>query len=238
MTDSADDAGLRHQIDGPVATITLCRPEAGNAQSPLLWAALRDIGASLPGSVRVVVIRAGGKSFNAAWADQVGSFPQDFSWLQRPDLVTVAAVHGHAVGAGFQLALACDLRIVADNARFAMPETSLGVVPDLGGIQPLVEAVGYSRALEICLTGREVDAWEALQLGLATLVVPLAELDQAVADLVAALTAPPHEAVTAVKALLRDAAERSRSESPAAEPAAQVHHIRAVAREPSGNKGA
>ncbi len=205
MTDSADDAGLRHQIDGPVATITLCRSEAGNAQSPGPEAALRDIGASLPGSVRVVVIQAEGSSFSAAWADAVDSFPQDFSWQQRPDLVTVAAVHGHAVGAGFQLALACDLRVVADNARFAMRDTSLGLVPGLGGTQPLVEAVGYSRALEICVTGREIDAWEALQLGLATVVVPLAELDQAVGDLIAALTAPPHAAVTAAKALLREA---------------------------------
>ena len=57
------------------------------------------------------------------------------------------------MGAGFQLALACDLRVVADDARFAMRETSLGLVPDLGGTQPLVEAVGYSRALEICVTG-------------------------------------------------------------------------------------
>ncbi len=205
MTGSADDAGLRHQIDGPVATITLCRPGPGYAQSPRLWAALHDVGASLPGSVRVVVIRAEGESFGAARADPVGSFPPEFGWLQRPDRVTVAAVHGHAVGVGFHLALACDLRVVADNARFAMRETSLGLVPDLGGSQPLVEAVGYSRALEICVTGREVDAWEAMQLGLATVVVPLAELDQAVGDLVAALTAPPHEAVTATKALLRDA---------------------------------
>ena len=94
-------------------------------------------------------------------ADVIASYQYAFSWLRRPDIITIAAVQGHAIGAGFQLALACDFRVLSEDARFAMLETSLGLVPDLGGTQPLVEAIGYPRALEICVTGRWVDADEA-----------------------------------------------------------------------------
>jgi enoyl-CoA hydratase/carnithine racemase len=86
-----------------------------------------------------------------------------------------------------------------------MRETSLGLVPDLTGTHPLVRVVGYPRALEICATGRWVDAEEALRLGLATTVVAPEALDSAVADLVTALLAPPATAVRATKAVLRGA---------------------------------
>ena len=81
-------------------------------------------------------------------------------------------MQGHAIGAGFQLALACDLRVVAEDVSFAMRETSLGLVPDLAGTEPLVACVGYARALEICATGRAVRADEAVRLGLAQVAVP------------------------------------------------------------------
>lgn len=257
-------AGVSFGVDGPVATATLCRPEARNAQTPRMWAQLSAFGSTLPETVRVVVVRAEGESFSAgldlamfrpegidgdvsfgqlvelddaALDSQIAAFQGAFTWQRRAELVTVAAVQGHAVGAGFQLALACDLRIVADDARFCMRETSLGLVPDLGGTAPLVEAVGYSRALEICVTGRWVDAHEALRLGLATIVVPRAQLDDAVADLVAAVTAAPHAAVTATKALLRDASYRSADEQLAAERSAQVGRLRDLAAQLSGNHG-
>ena len=86
-------------------------------------------------------------------------------------------MQGHAIGAGCQLALACDLRILTDDAQLRLPEATLGLVPDLTGTSTLVELVGYSRALEICLTGRAVQAAEAHAIGLANLVVPAAELD-------------------------------------------------------------
>ena len=81
--------------------------------------------------------------------------------LAEASLDLIAAVQGHAVGAGFPLAPACDLRIVADHVQFAIRETALGLVPDLGGTKPLVDAVDYPRALEICATGRPVGAQEA-----------------------------------------------------------------------------
>jgi len=130
---------------------------------------------------------------------------------------------------GFQLALTCDLRLVAEDVRFAMREASLGIVPDLGGTKPLVDAVGYSRALEICATGRWVEAAEARELGLATAVVPSQRLDESVADLVAALTAPLHGAVAATKQLLLDAADRSYDQQCHAERTVQASRLRDLA---------
>jgi enoyl-CoA hydratase/carnithine racemase len=134
----------------------------------------------------------------------------------------VAAVQGHAIGAGAQLALACDLRVLADDAQLRLPEATLGLVPDLTGTSTLMELVGYSRAMEICLTGRAVKAREAQALGLANAVVPAAELDDAVADLVAALTAAPVAASRATAALVRSAVRNDPETQDAAERAAQV----------------
>jgi enoyl-CoA hydratase/carnithine racemase len=245
------EAGLRLGVDGAVATVTLDRPEKRNAQTPATWLALREIGRTLSGDVRVVVVRGEGSSFSAGLdraafsdagllADQarmdeseldamIAGFQQGFSWLRRPDLVSVAAVQGHAIGAGFQFALACDLRVAADDAQLTMAETSLGLVPDLGGTQVLVEQVGYARALEICVTGRRVGAAEAAALGLVQLVVGGDELDATVADLVAALLAPPRDAVIETKALLVAASERSYDEQLAAERAAQGRRLRDLA---------
>jgi enoyl-CoA hydratase/carnithine racemase len=142
----------------------------------------------------------------------------------------VAAVAGHAVGAGFQLALACDLVVCAEDARFAMRETSLGLVPDLGGTARLVEAVGYPRALEICATGRWVGAREAADLGLAIAVVPAPELTAAVDDLVSALLAAPAGALRETKALLRDAWRHSDEAQLAAERAAQARRLADLSR--------
>ena len=204
-----DAAGLRVTREGPVATILLDRPAQRNAQRPQTWLTLDRIGRWLPGDVRVVVVTGAGPSFSAgidlavlaemAKSGEAGipsetviaSYQAGFSWLSRPDLVSVAAVAGHAVGAGFQLALACDLRVVAEDAQFTMAETSRGLVPDLTGTEALVHHIGYARALEICLTGRRVGAQEAKQLGLANLVVRREELESATADLVAALANAP-----------------------------------------------
>jgi enoyl-CoA hydratase/carnithine racemase len=165
----------------------------------------------------------------AALDDAIASFQEAFTWWRDERIVSVAAVHGHAVGAGFQLALACDLRVLADDARLSMREPSLGLVPDLGGTKPLVDLVGYARALEICATGREVGAAEAAVIGLAELVVPADDLDATVRDLCAAILAAPADAVRETKALLRDAGGRGYDEQRAAERAAQGRRLRALA---------
>lgn len=251
-----DKDGVRLAVDGAVATVTLSNPAKRNAQSPALWRALTEAGRTLPGDVRVVVLRAEGKSFSAGLDKQaftpegidgelsfldlagaaedkidetIATFQEAFTWWRRPDLISVAAVQGHAIGAGFQLALAADVRVCADDVQFAMKETSLGLVPDLTGTHPLVALLGYSRALEICVTGRIVHAAEAERIGLANLVVPAAELDSAVADLSAALLGGPRDAVVETKALLQGAERRTYEEQCAAERAAQTRRLRELA---------
>jgi len=115
-----------------------------------------------------------------------------------------------------------------------MKEAALGLVPDLTGTKPLVEAVGYARALEICATARVVGAAEALQIGLATVVCPVAELDVVVADLVAALTAPLPGVVRETKALLLAAPGQTLDEQRRHEREAQTRRFRELSRMMSG----
>jgi enoyl-CoA hydratase/carnithine racemase len=162
-------------------------------------------------------------------AELIAGFQDAFTWWHdRDDILTLAVVQGAAVGAGFQLALACDLRVCSTAARFSMRETSLGLVPDLTGTHPLVRSVGYARALEICVTGRWVDAAEALSLGLATSVSEPGGLDDTVLALVAALTAAPEGAVRATKAVLRGALENDPGAQRRLERETQVPLIRGM----------
>jgi enoyl-CoA hydratase/carnithine racemase len=240
---------VRTSQDGAVLTVTLDRPDQLNAQTPDTWAALAAIGASLDDDVRVVVVRGSGRAFSAGLdrrmfdlgasgtladlvqlppelaQDRIRAYQSGFRWLRSPGVVSVAAVQGHAIGAGAQLALACDLRVLSDDAQLRLPEVTLGLVPDLTGTSNLVELVGYSRAMEICLTGRAVGAAEAQSTGLANVVVPGAELDATVADLVAALLAPPVGASRATAALVRSAVRNGPEEQDAAERAAQVGRL-------------
>jgi enoyl-CoA hydratase/carnithine racemase len=243
-----EGAGLRLERAGPVVQITLDRPERRNAQRPQTWHTLDAIGRALPGDVRVVVVTGAGPSFSAGIdlavlaemassglagvpdEETIASYQAGFTWLSRPDLVSVAAVAGHAVGAGFQLALACDLRVLSDDAQFTMAETSRGLVPDLTGTEALVHHTGYARAVEVCLTGRRIGAAEAKELGIANLVVPREQLETATGDLVAALLAAPREASIETKALLRRAraSQREREDQHAAERSAQVRLMKGI----------
>ncbi|HEY1322951.1 MAG TPA: enoyl-CoA hydratase/isomerase family protein [Streptosporangiaceae bacterium] len=233
------------------ATITLSRPERRNAMTPGMWHGLAALGHSLPAEVRVVVVRGDGPSFSAGidlrlltgegvpgedpvpspdgpgFHDWLTACQAGFSWLRLPSIVTIAAVQGHAIGAGFQLALGCDLRMLADDAVLCMKEPSLGLVPDLLGTKPLVDIVGLPRALELCLTGRNVTAAEARELRLAELVVPAAELGGAVADLVSALLATDPAAARATKELLRQAPGNTLEQQAAAERQTQAALLQA-----------
>lgn len=236
-----------------VLRVVLDRPEQRNAQTPAMWAELARIGTSLPAEVRAVVLTGRGPSFSAGLDRSLlpglaalGGRPEDivdatiagyqeaFTCWRRPGVLSVAAVAGHAVGAGFQLALACDLRVCADDASFAMAETTLGLVPDLGGTGPLARAVGEATALELCLTGRRVDAEEAVRTGLAQLVVPRADLDATVDTLLAAVLASAPGATAAAVDLLRGAASRPPAEQLARERAAQLGRLRDLAGEATG----
>ncbi len=261
LATAAATAGLAVHVAGRRLDVVLDRPDRRNAQTPATWRALAAVGHWAREVADVAVLRAAGPSFSAGLDRRaltpggiegerglpelaalppaeldatIAGFQEGFTvWGQGP-FVSVAAVQGHAVGAGFQLALACDVRIAADDARFAMREPALGLVPDLGGTAPLVEAVGFARAVDICATARWVDAAEALRIGLVQAVVPPGELAAAVDAFAAAVLAHPAAAVRATRSLLAGAATRERPEQLAAERSAQGDRLRALVREAAG----
>jgi enoyl-CoA hydratase/carnithine racemase len=241
--------------DGAVLTVTLDRADQLNAQTPGTWEALRAVGDSLDDEVRVVVVAGAGRAFSAGLdrslfsagpevpgglselatltpelaQERIRGYQAAFRWLRSPGVVSIAAVQGHAIGAGAQLALACDLRVVAEDAQLRLPEATLGLVPDLTGTSTLVQLVGYSRAVEICLTGRPVGAAEAVATGLANVAVPTDQLGAAVRDLAAALVAVDVGASRETLALLRGAVRTEPAAQDAAERAAQVRRLHALA---------
>jgi enoyl-CoA hydratase/carnithine racemase len=258
QSDYAD--GLRVTQDGSLLRLTLCAPERRNAQTPALWRALHRIGSSLDPSVVAVLIDAEGPAFSAgldrrlltpeglpgerplaeivAGADLlawIADVQRGFEIWQEVDAIVVAAVQGHAIGAGFQLALAADIIVAADDAVFTMREATLGLVPDLGGTRVLSQAVGYHRALEICATGRPVPADEAHRLGLVTRVVPGPALSEVAHEVIAGLSANPWRSAAAVKRLLKDAHIRSGGDQYQREREAQAEQLRMIVATLSGS---
>jgi len=192
---------------GPVGLITLNRPQALNA---LCTPLIRELGAALDGfegddAIGAVVITGSEKAF-AAGADIKEMQPQNFVDVYLGDFITrgwervtgcrkpiIAAVAGFALGGGCEMAMMCDFIIAADNARFGQPEIKLGTIPGAGGTQRLPRFVGKSKAMEMVLTGRMMDAAEAERAGLVSRVVPLAELlpeAMKVAEAIAKLSRP------------------------------------------------
>jgi enoyl-CoA hydratase/carnithine racemase len=259
-TDELRSAGLEFWVEGPIAHIVLCNPERRNTQTPAMWRALAAIGRSMPDDVRIVILRAEGPSFSAgldrsmlndavdvesvrgllrrtdvAAARTIGEYQQGFLFLRDPNFISIAAVQGHAVGAGFQLALACDIRIVADNAVFCMKEPALGLVPDLTGLHPLVRQVGYARALEVCVRARNIDAKEAVKLGLAQSVVPVGDLSSEIDAFVTSVLQSDTEAVRETKRLLQSAEVLDLEQQRVFESAAQVRRLRAMSAGQTGS---
>lgn len=261
LAGTAAAAGLALALRGRRLDVVLDAPERRNAQTPVTWRALAAVGAWAREAADLVVVRATGPSFSAGLDRRalspegidgepglhqlaglgpaeldatIAGFQQGFSVWGAGPFVSVAAVQGHAVGAGFQLALACDVRLAAADARFAMREPALGLVPDLGGTATLVDAVGFARAVDICATARWVGAEEAERIGLVQGVVPPDGLAGAVDAFADAVLASPPAAVRATRALLASAAHRDRPEQLAAERSAQGDRLRALAREAAG----
>ncbi|SIQ92219.1 enoyl-CoA hydratase [Bosea sp. TND4EK4] len=177
------------ETKGKVGLITLNRPQALNALNGQL---IGEINQALDGftqdaGIGCVVITGSEKAF-AAGADikemQSRTFPgtylddkfEDWDRIGRRRKPIIAAVAGFALGGGCELAMMCDFIIAADNAKFGQPEINLGVIPGAGGTQRLTRAVGKAKAMDLCLTGRMMDAQEAERSGLVARVVPLAEL--------------------------------------------------------------
>jgi len=175
---------------GPVGLITLNRPQALNALcSPLV----EELGQALDvfeadDGIGAIVVTGGEKAF-AAGADIKEMQAQGYTDVYLRDFITkgwerittcrkptIAAVAGFALGGGCELAMMCDFILAADNAKFGQPEIKLGTIPGAGGTQRLTRFVGKSKAMEMVLTGRMMDAAEAERAGLVSRVLPLAEL--------------------------------------------------------------
>jgi len=216
MSTVFDADGVRIVDSGSRLDVILSSPANRNAQTPMTWVALAGAQNFITEATRVVVLSGEGASFSAGLDRSMLGLPTDanpvtlaslgmagetalrefittaqsaFTWWRQCEPLTIAVVQGHAIGAGFQLALACDLIAVMPDASFAMREPRLGLVPDLGGTHALVRAVGYPRALEICATGRAVEAREAVGLGIAQYLLnakkPEVQLEEIISELIA-----------------------------------------------------
>ena len=178
------------ETDGPVAIITLNRPDALNAFNRQLMDELTDAVRKYDADpdIGCMVITGSEKAF-AAGADIKELADKDYVGAMMEDLITanweetararkpvVAAVAGYALGGGCELALMCDFIIAGDNAKFGQPEVSIGAMPGAGGTQRLARFIGKSKAMEMCLTGRMMDAEEAERCGLVSRIVPAGEL--------------------------------------------------------------
>jgi enoyl-CoA hydratase len=201
------------EVRGPIGIATLNRPEALNALNTPLLDALADTLEAWDAdpAVRVMVVTGSDKAF-AAGADIKEMAPKSFAEMHRENIFggqidriariakpVIAAVAGFALGGGCELAMALDILLAADTAKFGQPEITLGIMPGLGGSQRLVRAVGKAKAMELCLTGRMMDAAEALAAGLAARVVPAAELMAEAVKLAEKIAAQPLPAAAMVK---------------------------------------
>ena len=214
-------------LTGDVFTITLNDPDKRNAQTPQTWDELYSISTQVPGEARFIVLRGNGKSFSAGLDramftpagipgqpsfmemasqsdteldDTIAYYQRFFRVLRDLPQISFALVQGHAIGAGFQLALACDLIIAQPIAQFALKETQWGLTPDLGGTVRFMEILGYRKSLELIGSGRVIDAQEAHALGLVSALSD--DLDAGFIELVDPLRAVMPEALIDAKSML------------------------------------
>ena len=196
-------SGLRIAIDGRVATVTIDRPDVLNALNTALLeellATLSDLGRDTGVGV-VVLTGEGDRSFIAgadikemagktplearAYSELGQEIAHSLETMRKP---TIAAVNGYALGGGCEMALACDVRLASENAKFGQPEINLGIMPGWGASQRLARATNIGYAKELILTGRMVDAAEALDRGLVQHVYPAAELMPAALEMAGAM---------------------------------------------------
>ncbi|MBI4336416.1 MAG: enoyl-CoA hydratase/isomerase family protein [Chloroflexi bacterium] len=197
---------LLYRKEGSLAVITLNRPDRLNALSRQLW---QDMNAVLDeiegdGEVRVVILHGNGRAFcagadirervdtEAATPPLARATSAVFTKLENLSKVTIAAIHGFALGGGCELAMACDLRIAAEGSQFGQPEVKLGILPGAGGTQRLPRLIGSGRAKELMYVGDFIPASTAFQWGLVNRVVPADRLlDEARAFANVLLERPP-----------------------------------------------
>ena len=180
------------EIEDGIAVVTINRPKSLNALNSETLAELGDIAAAIEKAkdVKVVILTGSGQKSFVAGADiseMVNATPMEgramallaaetFKKFENMPQVTIAAVNGYALGGGCEISMCCDIRIAAENAKFAQPEVNLGILPGFGGTQRLPRLIGKGRAKELIFTTDQIDAQEAYRIGLANKVVPQEEL--------------------------------------------------------------
>jgi enoyl-CoA hydratase/carnithine racemase len=217
---------LRLERDGHVGRLLLNRPDKLNSFTAEMWDELRTLGQELladPGDLRALVVAGEGRAFSSGidtsvfstgsglnvpdpgardadpLVDMVLRTQESFSWLEEAPFATIAAVHGYALGAGLQIALACDIRIFARGTSVGLLELKYGIIPDLGGTQRLPRLVGAGKAKEMIFTSGRMDAEEAYRIGLCEQLVSEEELDETAEKLAEKIAAQPPLAIKAAK---------------------------------------
>jgi enoyl-CoA hydratase len=210
---------VKFAIQGAIARITLNRPEKLNALDPEMLAALEDAVSQAEQSreVRAIILEAvGEKAFCVGadilawtalsplemWSQWIRQGHRVFDRIERAKQPVICAIQGFAYGGGLELAMACDLRIVTDGARFAMPEVKLGTVPGWGGTDRLPKLVGSARAKQMIFTGEPIVAEVAERWGLANEVVPAASLSDRVKEIAEKIAGNAPVAVQTAKQLI------------------------------------
>ena len=211
------------EVRDRVGWITLDRPPANSYDAGFLEELDQAIGQVAEAEVAVAVVRSAGERFFSAGADIKAflerSADDNMVMCRRAHQVLdrfaaeaplfIAAIAGHALGGGYEIALACDIRVAAEGRyRIGLPEVTLGLLPGTGGTQRLARLIGRGRALDLMTTGRTVTPAEAERLGMVDRLVPAGEFDQAVADLAASLAGGAPLAVAAITRAVNDGLDR------------------------------
>jgi enoyl-CoA hydratase/carnithine racemase len=211
------------QTEDKAGWITLDRPPANSYDPAFLEELDQAISDVVDAGAIVAVVRSASEKFFSAGADVKGFLeraPHEnnamvrraheiFNRFAAEDTVFIAAIAGHALGGGYEIALACDIRVAAEGGyRIGLPEGTLGLLPGTGGTQRLPRLIGSGRALQLMLTGRAVTPDEAHALGMVDTLVPAGEFEQTVSDLVGTLVAGAPLALAAIKRAVHDGLDR------------------------------
>jgi enoyl-CoA hydratase/carnithine racemase len=220
---------LRLERDGHVGRLVLNRPDKLNSFTIEMWRELRELGQALladPEDLRALIVIGAGRAFSSGidttvftggsqdggasgpdegtrhetpMVDGIMRTQESFSWLEVAPFATIAAVRGYALGAGLQIALACDIRVFAHGVSVGLLEHKYGIIPDLGGTQRLPRLVGPGKAKEMIFTSARIDGHESFRIGLCEQLVPDEELDETASGLAKKIAAQPPLAIREAK---------------------------------------
>jgi enoyl-CoA hydratase/carnithine racemase len=212
---------VRYEVADSIAVVTIDRPDVRNAMDWDVFNGLAAAGARAASdpSVRTVVVAGEGSNFSSGIdtsifttgngstpaAIDIGRLQSSFTIYEQMPKPTIAAIAGPTFGAGFQLAIACDFRVAAEDVQMSLMEVRWGILPDLGGTQRLPRLVGLGRAKEMAMTARRVGAAEAMSIGLVNRVVPPAQCRDSAVEWARELAAGPPLALAGIKRLMNAA---------------------------------